>query len=98
MAIDREKTARREIGRLAVERQSLKENTDKIRSQQLPEKASRYLRLPIDYSVLDDLGHGVQTNETEPRNAGVNRAHSVVSGDLNASNIGLYERWVPTQV
>jgi hypothetical protein len=36
MAVDREKATRREIGRLAVERQGLKDNTDKIRTQQPP--------------------------------------------------------------
>lgn len=98
MAIDREKATRREIGRLGAERQGLKENTDKIRTLQPPEKTSRYQRTPIDYSILDNFGHGVQSNEPELRITSVNRAHSVVSSDLNNSSAGLYERWVPTQV
>jgi hypothetical protein len=82
---------------LAFERQGLKEHAEKIITQQPPEKTSRYQRTPIDYSILDNFGHGVQSSEPEIRITSVNRAHSVVSGDMNNSSAGLYERWVPTQ-
>ncbi|KAI6176695.1 Abl-interactor 1 [Aphelenchoides bicaudatus] len=95
MAIDREKATRREIGKLAIQR--LKENTEKIRALPPSEKASRYQRTPIDYSILDNFGHGMQINDHEVRITGVNRAHSIASGDLNNS-AGIYEKWVPTQV
>lgn len=61
-------------------------------------KTSRYQRTPIDYSILDNFGHGVQANEAEVRITTINRAHSVVSGDLNNSNTALYEHWNPTKV
>jgi abl interactor 2 len=61
-------------------------------------KTSRYQRTPIDYSILDGLGHGVESNDNDQRIVSVNRAHSVVSADLNNSNTGLYERWVPTKI
>ena len=98
MAVDREKQTRREIGKLAVERQGLKDNTDKIQTLQAPAKTSRYQRTPIDYSILDNFGHGFQSNEPEVRITSVNRAHSVVSADLNNSNMALYEQWVPTKI
>lgn len=46
---------------------------------------------------MDSFGHGVQINDTEVRITSVNRAHSVVSGDLNNSSAGLYERFYSTQ-
>jgi hypothetical protein len=105
MAIDREKAARREIGRLTAERQGLKDSVVKITSPPAMERAPRYQRCAIDYSILDNMGHGVpeQTNARM-----INRTHSIVSGDsmggaypashLNNSTNGLYERWIPSQI
>jgi len=105
MAIEREKTARRDIGRLTAERQGLKDNIKCQAPASNLEKAQRYQRCKIDYAILDGLGHGVTVPEQTGPRILVNRTHSMVSGDsvaymssnLNNSNGALYERWVPTQ-
>ncbi|KAI6241605.1 SH3 domain-containing protein [Aphelenchoides fujianensis] len=105
LAISREKTARRDIGRLTAERQGLKENTVKITSPPTMEKAPRYQRYAIDYNVLDHLGHGTPPPEQNTIRLNVNRTHSVVSGDsmeytasrVNSSSNTVYERFLPTQ-
>ncbi|KAI6214779.1 hypothetical protein M3Y94_00308800 [Aphelenchoides besseyi] len=105
LAISREKTARRDIGRLTAERQGLKENTVKITSPPTMEKAPRYQRCAIDYTILDNLGHGTSNAETGVIRLPVNRTHSVVSGDsmeyqasrVNSSSNMIYERFLPTQ-
>lgn len=53
MAIDREKATRREIGRLAVERSGLKENTDKIRTQ--PSTVKLFIILNYYFFLGKDL-------------------------------------------
>ncbi|CAJ1087725.1 abl interactor 2-like isoform X5 [Xyrichtys novacula] len=56
--IHKEKVARREIGILTTNKNTSR--THKIIAPANPERPVRYIRKPIDYSVLDDMGHGVK--------------------------------------
>ncbi|XP_052422108.1 abl interactor 2a isoform X6 [Carassius gibelio] len=56
--IHKEKVARREIGILTTNKNTSR--THKIIAPANPERPVRYIRKPIDYSTLDDIGHGVK--------------------------------------
>uniref|UniRef100_A0A667X2B1 Abl interactor 2 n=1 Tax=Myripristis murdjan TaxID=586833 RepID=A0A667X2B1_9TELE len=56
--IHKEKVARREIGILTTNKNTSRSH--KIIAPANPERPVRYIRKPIDYSVLDDIGHGVK--------------------------------------
>ncbi|XP_062907827.1 abl interactor 2 isoform X8 [Mobula hypostoma] len=56
--IHKEKVARREIGILTTNKNTSR--THKIIAPSNPERPVRYIRKPIDYAVLDDIGHGVK--------------------------------------
>ncbi|XP_062288375.1 abl interactor 2-like isoform X1 [Scomber scombrus] len=56
--IHKEKVARREIGILTTNKNTSRSH--KIVAPANPERPVRYIRKPIDYSVLDDIGHGVK--------------------------------------
>ncbi|XP_060910053.1 abl interactor 2-like isoform X3 [Labrus mixtus] len=56
--IHKEKVARREIGILTTNKNTTRSH--KIVAPPNPERPVRYIRKPIDYSVLDDIGHGVK--------------------------------------
>nr|XP_021332606.1 abl interactor 2 isoform X11 [Danio rerio] len=58
--IHKEKVARREIGILTTNKNTSR--THKIIAPANPERPVRYIRKPIDYSLLDDVGHGVKVN------------------------------------
>ncbi|XP_076159457.1 abl interactor 2b isoform X5 [Alosa pseudoharengus] len=58
--IHKEKVARREIGILTTNKNTSR--THKIIAPANPERPVRYIRKPIDYGVLDDVGHGVKVN------------------------------------
>uniref|UniRef100_A0A7N8YAD7 Abl interactor 2-like n=1 Tax=Mastacembelus armatus TaxID=205130 RepID=A0A7N8YAD7_9TELE len=58
--IHKEKVARREIGILTTNKNTSRSH--KIVAPANPERPVRYIRKPIDYSVLDDIGHGVKQN------------------------------------
>uniref|UniRef100_A0A672T0M0 Cytochrome P450 20A1-like n=1 Tax=Sinocyclocheilus grahami TaxID=75366 RepID=A0A672T0M0_SINGR len=71
--IHKEKVARREIGILTTNKNTSR--THKIIAPANPERPVRYIRKPIDFSLLDDVGHGVKVNAqnmkagTTPRTA-----------------------------
>lgn len=50
--------ARREIGILTTNKNTCRSH--KIVAPGNPERPVRYIRKPIDYGVLDDIGHGVK--------------------------------------
>ena len=50
--------ARREIGVLTLNKSCAR--TVKIKRPDIDEKSVKYIRKPIDYSILDDVGHGVK--------------------------------------
>lgn len=56
--IHREKVARREIGLFTANRRS--NRPPKIIYPVNPERPTKYIRKPIDYSILDEIGHGVK--------------------------------------
>ncbi|XP_069585714.1 abl interactor 1 isoform X11 [Ranitomeya imitator] len=56
--IHKEKVARREIGILTTNKNTARSH--KIIAPTNMERPVRYIRKPIDYTVLDDVGHGVK--------------------------------------
>lgn len=58
IAIHKEKVARREIGVLTTNK--CINSQHKILVPANPERPVKYVRKPIDYSILDDIGHGVK--------------------------------------
>ncbi|XP_035271420.1 abl interactor 1-like isoform X12 [Anguilla anguilla] len=56
--IHKEKVARREIGILTTNKNTSR--THKIIAPANMERPVRYIRKPVDYTVLDDVGHGVK--------------------------------------
>uniref|UniRef100_A0AAR2IYP9 Abl interactor 1 n=1 Tax=Pygocentrus nattereri TaxID=42514 RepID=A0AAR2IYP9_PYGNA len=58
--IHKEKVARREIGILTTNKNTSR--THKIIAPANMERPVRYIRKPIDYTVLDDVGHGVKVH------------------------------------
>ncbi|XP_038151542.1 abl interactor 2-like isoform X2 [Cyprinodon tularosa] len=58
--IHKEKVARREIGILTTNKNTSRSH--KIVAPANLERPVRYIRKPIDYSMLDDTGHGVKVN------------------------------------
>uniref|UniRef100_A0A3Q3JHV0 Abl-interactor 2b n=1 Tax=Monopterus albus TaxID=43700 RepID=A0A3Q3JHV0_MONAL len=58
--IHKEKVARREIGILTTNKNVSRSH--KVVAPANPERPVRYIRKPIDYSMLDDIGHGVKVN------------------------------------
>ncbi|XP_074513720.1 abl interactor 2-like isoform X1 [Sebastes fasciatus] len=56
--IHKEKVARREIGILTTNKNTSRSH--KIVAPANQERPVRYIRKPIDYNVLDDIGHGVK--------------------------------------
>ena len=58
--IHKEKVARREIGILTTNKNTSR--THKIIAPANLERPVRYIRKPIDYTILDDIGHGVKVS------------------------------------
>ncbi|CCD61521.1 SH3 domain-containing protein [Caenorhabditis elegans] len=75
--VHKEKLARREIGSLTTNKTLFKQ--PKIIAPAIPDEKQRYQRTPIDFSVLDGIGHGVRTSDP-PRAAPISRATSSISG------------------
>lgn len=61
MDIHKEKVARREIGILTTNKNTSR--THKIIAPGNMERPVRYIRKPIDYTLLDDVGHGVKVRK-----------------------------------
>uniref|UniRef100_A0A493SUC3 Abl interactor 2 n=1 Tax=Anas platyrhynchos platyrhynchos TaxID=8840 RepID=A0A493SUC3_ANAPP len=59
--IHKEKVARREIGILTTNKNTSR--THKIIAPANLERPVRYIRKPIDYTILDDIGHGVKVGD-----------------------------------
>ncbi|XP_077365001.1 abl interactor 1a isoform X14 [Festucalex cinctus] len=72
--IHKEKVARREIGILTTNKNTAR--THKIIAPAKMECPVRYIRKPIDYALLDDVGHGVKHGNNQ----------SVRAGTLSRSN------------
>ncbi|XP_037549796.1 abl interactor 1a isoform X7 [Nematolebias whitei] len=78
--IHKEKVARREIGILTTNKNTSR--THKIIAPANMERPVRYIRKPIDYTVLDDVGHGVKWLKSKQH--GNNQA--VRAGTLSRTN------------
>uniref|UniRef100_A0A672PL32 Abl interactor 1-like n=1 Tax=Sinocyclocheilus grahami TaxID=75366 RepID=A0A672PL32_SINGR len=66
--IHKEKVARREIGILTTNKNTSR--THKIIAPGNMERPVRYIRKPIDYTLLDDVGHGVKQGNNQPARGG----------------------------
>lgn len=60
--IHKEKVARREIGVLTANKSTTRQY--KIIAPANPEKPIKYVRKPIDFTVLDEIGHGIRSTGT----------------------------------
>ncbi|XP_072304543.1 abl interactor 2b isoform X11 [Eucyclogobius newberryi] len=69
--IHKEKVARREIGILTTNKNTSR--THKIIAPANPERPVRYIRKPVDYSLLDDMGHGVKASAQNMKAGGLPR-------------------------
>lgn len=77
MAIHKEKVARREIGILTTNKSTVRQH--KILVPANAERPIKYIRKPIDYSVLDEIGHGVKITTNTPRSKRTS-AHGSLNG------------------
>uniref|UniRef100_A0A672ZB75 Abl interactor 1 n=1 Tax=Sphaeramia orbicularis TaxID=375764 RepID=A0A672ZB75_9TELE len=77
--IHKEKVARREIGILTTNKNTSR--THKIIAPANMERPVRYIRKPIDYTVLDDVGHGVKVSFCQHGNN-----QSIRGGTLSRTN------------
>ncbi|XP_071509818.1 uncharacterized protein [Diadema antillarum] len=87
VAIHKEKVARREIGVLTTNKNCPR--THKVITPANPEKQMKYKSTPIDYSVLDDIGHGLKLSSPST-GSGRSRTDSQVSTSTSNSG-GAYE-------
>ncbi|XP_057228851.1 abl interactor 2 isoform X4 [Malurus melanocephalus] len=69
--IHKEKVARREIGILTTNKNTSR--THKIIAPANLERPVRYIRKPIDYTILDDIGHGVKVSTQNMKMGGMPR-------------------------
>lgn len=78
VSIHKEKVARREIGVLTANKISTRQY--KIVAPSNPEKPIKYVRKPIDYTLLDEIGHGVHLGQKQGKRTSsqsINMAASV---------------------
>ncbi len=80
--IHNEKVARREIGSLTTNKNVIRNL--KVKKPDIEEKPVKYIRKPIDYSMLDDIGHGVKVNKQEFK---IGRQNSYSSTHSSGSDI-----------
>lgn len=78
--IHKEKVARREIGVLTANKVSTRQY--KIVAPTNPEKPIKYLRKPIDYSLLDDVGHCFISTKQKNRGSSQGSIQSVPNASI----------------
>lgn len=83
IAIHKEKVARREIGVLTTNK--CIHNQHKILVPANPERPIKYQRKPIDYSILDDIGHGVKLPPQQNLSRGKRGSSSGIYGETGLS-------------
>ncbi|CAN7983596.1 unnamed protein product [Ixodes hexagonus] len=74
--IHKEKVARREIGVLTANKSTLRQH--KILAPASQERPVKYIRRPIDYTLLDDVGHGLRA-ASSGNGSGTTKARRVPS-------------------
>lgn len=79
VAIHKEKVARREIGILTTNKVNPRQH--KILVPANPERPIKYIRKPIDFGVLDDIGHGVKLPQGNSRSK-----RGFTQGTINGSS------------
>lgn len=86
--IHKEKVARREIGVLTANKSTNRQY--KIIAPANPEKPIKYLRKPIDYTIFDDIGHGVRSAGTprqKQRGSSQGSIHSMTTVAMAANSM-----------
>lgn len=83
--IHKEKVARREIGVLTTNKSSSRQY--KILAPANQERPIKYVRRPIDYSGLDEIGHGVRTPNELPRQKSRSGSQSSSSSLMGAPHM-----------
>ncbi|KHJ45637.1 SH3 domain protein [Trichuris suis] len=83
ISIHKEKVARREIGVLTTNRSIPRYHQIVAPAQQ--EKGQRYVRLPVDYTMLDDIGHGLKTNLQTNSSLSVGRTSGSSTNSANSN-------------
>ncbi|XP_055586174.1 LOW QUALITY PROTEIN: abl interactor 2 [Uranotaenia lowii] len=81
--IHKEKVARREIGVLTANKVSTRQY--KIVAPLNPEKPIKYVRKPIDYGLLDEIGHGIALTNNNQKKHRVSSQGSIQSLSTNIS-------------
>lgn len=84
VSIHKEKVARREIGILTTNKTTIRQH--KILVPANPERPIKYIRKPIDYSILDDIGHGVKITTTSK--AKRSNSHGPMNGTGPMNSVG----------
>lgn len=84
--IHKEKVARREIGVLTANKMTTRQY--KIIAPANPEKPIKYIRKPIDYTIYDEIGHGVRSSGT-PRSKKRGSSQSSVQSGVSSITSGL---------
>ena len=88
VAIHKEKVARREIGILTTNKVNPRQH--KILVPANPERPVKYIRKPIDFSLLDDIGHGVKlpSSGSKARRGSTQGSLNGTSGHLMSQSVG----------
>jgi len=81
--IHKEKVARREIGRLTATKNVSR--NPRILSPNIPDRAVKYIRKPIDYTECDDIGHGIKSNSRSNSMTDTMRRHASMSKKSTSS-------------
>ncbi|NWT91164.1 ABI3 protein, partial [Urocynchramus pylzowi] len=81
--IHKEKVSRREIGALTVTKRFL--SFQKIVAPPNPPELEPYYRKPLNFSVLDDIGHGVKDTSTQLSRTGTLARKSTKSSSAQAA-------------
>ena len=77
ISIHKEKVSRREIGVLTTGKTPSRQY--KILAPATPEKPVKYVRKPIDYTILDDLGTGARNKQMAVRKESLSSFYNTVN-------------------
>ncbi|KAE9553390.1 hypothetical protein FO519_003400 [Halicephalobus sp. NKZ332] len=84
LGIQREKSARQEIGKLTMNKAVTRQNKICYPARKMKQKKHQFSE--IDFTALDHLGHGLPERTYHP--SGVNRTNSILSGSDTVSSGG----------